>query len=655
MTLPRWSARGALALAAVASALCLGGAGVARAAAPGALDPSFGSGGVTSIANAQLFGVAAEPNGEVVAAGETNGSAFVDKLTTAGQPDPSFGSGGIALGPAGVARAVALQSNGQVVMAGTSGGMFAMRLNTNGTADTSFGSGGVAQAFTASSGAANAVGVAPNGNVVIAGSVNPINTQIAVAEFNPNGTPDTSFGSGGSEVLNLGLPYAAAQGLAIQPDGQIVLVGYVQGSPNYDFYNGFVIRLNTNGRVDTSFAGTGVVQVHLANSGYDSLNAVTLQNNGQIVAAGSDVGGPYAMFVRLNSDGSYDTSFGTGGIATLSSGTFTSEPYGAYGVGIGGGGAIIGAGAADFNGAKTAGVWATTAAGAPQPGFGTDGLVQQQFPTEACALAIAPDGSLLIVGQTANPLYQGDPCTGQGGPNAFVARLGGFGPPPAPTPPVAPAPVVSTGAASAVSESTAAVSATVDPEGAAATYQFQYGTSTAYGSSSASTSLASGSAAAPVTAKLKHLKAATKYHYRVVATNPTGTSYGADGTFTTQHALKAKLQARPSVVTRSQATGRAGLVLKVKCSHSCVAAGSVRVSKATAGRLRLAPHHRTLYGGQTKRSHAGVAVVHLRLNKTGKQALRHHRSFTATLTITAKPVNGGPGSRSWTKTIRFRA
>ncbi|MFZ0384064.1 MAG: hypothetical protein WAL22_00225, partial [Solirubrobacteraceae bacterium] len=649
----------------VAVASSLGGAGVARAAAPGALDPGFGSGGITTIANAQLFGVAAEPNGEVVAAGETNGAVFVDKLTAAGQPDPSFGSGGIALGPAGVARAVALQSNGQIVEAGTSGGMFAMRLNPNGAADPSFGSGGIARAFTASSGAANAVAVAPNGNIVVAGSVNPVNTQIAVAEFNPNGTPDTAFGSGGSEVLNFGLPYAAAQGLGIQPDGKIVLVGYEQGSPNYGFYNGLVIRLNTNGALDTSFNGSGVVSVHLPNSGYDSLNAVTLQNDGKIVAAGSDVGGPYAVFVRLNTNGSYDTGFGTNGIATLSSGTFTEYPYGAYGVGIGGGGAIIGAGAADVNSSKHAGLWATTAAGAPDSSFGTGGIVDTQPQSEACALAIAPDGSVLVVGQSTNPQYQGNPCAGQGGPNAFVARYGGLGPPPAltppvppptpPTPPTAKAPIVSTGRAGAVSESTARVSATVDPKGAAATYQFQYGTSTAYGSSTPSASLVSGTAVTPVTVKLKRLKAATTYHYRVIATNPAGTSYGADGTFTTQRALKAKLTAWPAVVTRAQATGRAGLVLKVKCSHSCVVAGFVSVSKTIAGRLRLSQHHRTLYRGSTTRQRGGVAAVHLRSTAAGKQALRRHRSFKATLTISARPVNGGPGSHTWRKLIRLRA
>ena len=252
--------------------------------------------------------------------------------------------------------------------------MFVMRLNANGTADTSFGSGGVARAF-GGSGAANAIGIQPDGRIVVAGSVNPIDTRIAVARFNSNGSLDTSFGSGGTEVLSIfGLPYEAAQGLTVQPDGKIVLVGYEQGSPFYAFYNGLVIRLGCNGALDPSFNGSGVVSYHKAGSGYDTLNAVTLQNDGKIVAAGADVGGPYATFLRLNANGSDDSTFGSSGEAALSSGTATSRPFGAYGVGIGGGGRVVGAGAAALNGTDLrAGLWAATSGGAAEPTFGNGG------------------------------------------------------------------------------------------------------------------------------------------------------------------------------------------------------------------------------------------------------------------------------------------
>jgi hypothetical protein len=97
------------------------------------------------------------------------------------------------------------------------------------------------------------------------------------------------------------------------------------------------------------------------------------------------------------------------------------------------------------------------------------------------------------------------------------------------------APVVSTGAASAVTSTTATLNGTVNPEGEATTYQFQYGTSTGYGSLTPASpaSAGSGSSAVNESAALSGLTAGTTYDYRLVATNATGTTDGANQTFTT--------------------------------------------------------------------------------------------------------------------------
>jgi hypothetical protein len=101
-------------------------------------------------------------------------------------------------------------------------------------------------------------------------------------------------------------------------------------------------------------------------------------------------------------------------------------------------------------------------------------------------------------------------------------------------PPAQVAPTAVTGAASGVSRSSATVSGTVNPGGQPTTYRFQYGTSTAYPSSTAGASAGSGTAAVPVAATLTGLQRGTTYHYRLVATNGSGSSYGADQTFKTQ-------------------------------------------------------------------------------------------------------------------------
>jgi len=98
---------------------------------------------------------------------------------------------------------------------------------------------------------------------------------------------------------------------------------------------------------------------------------------------------------------------------------------------------------------------------------------------------------------------------------------------------LAAAPTASTGDASALTDTQATVAGTVNPRGELTSYAFQYGTTTAYGQQTALTSAGSGTADVPVRADLAGLTAGTTYHYRVIATNASGTTVGADRTFRT--------------------------------------------------------------------------------------------------------------------------
>jgi hypothetical protein len=114
------------------------------------------------------------------------------------------------------------------------------------------------------------------------------------------------------------------------------------------------------------------------------------------------------------------------------------------------------------------------------------------------------------------------------------------------TPPV-PAPVAVTGSVVEVSRSTASVTGTVDPVGWDTTYHFEYGTSTAYGSSWPTVDVDMGALTGfqPVRIELQNLQPGTTYHYRLVATNPGGTSYGTDQTFTTGEYPVSVIQPNP--------------------------------------------------------------------------------------------------------------
>jgi plastocyanin len=95
------------------------------------------------------------------------------------------------------------------------------------------------------------------------------------------------------------------------------------------------------------------------------------------------------------------------------------------------------------------------------------------------------------------------------------------------------APVVSTGSAGAVSETEATLNGTVNPSEQATTYRFEYGTTTAYGQKTTEESAGSGSSPVDKSAPVSGLAPSTTYHFRLVAKNATGTSFGLDRTFTT--------------------------------------------------------------------------------------------------------------------------
>ena len=94
-------------------------------------------------------------------------------------------------------------------------------------------------------------------------------------------------------------------------------------------------------------------------------------------------------------------------------------------------------------------------------------------------------------------------------------------------------PVVITNPATNIATNTATLNGSVDPHGLTTTVYFQYGTTTSYGHTSASQSK-TGNVYQNVSANISGLTALTTYHFRIVGTNNGGTTYGSDGTFTTQ-------------------------------------------------------------------------------------------------------------------------
>src|SRR3954471_18043561 len=98
---------------------------------------------------------------------------------------------------------------------------------------------------------------------------------------------------------------------------------------------------------------------------------------------------------------------------------------------------------------------------------------------------------------------------------------------------LAAAPTATTGAAKKVTSTTATVNGSVNSGKEQTTYHFEYGTTTSYGSATPDKGVGKGNKTSNVSADLASLAPSTTYHYRLVASNASGTVPGADMTFTT--------------------------------------------------------------------------------------------------------------------------
>jgi uncharacterized delta-60 repeat protein len=309
---------------------------VARYEPNGTLDPSFGTGGKVETAfggiAASAWGVAIQADGKIVAAGRTydgtNTDFAVARYDADGTLDPSFGNGGKVTtnfqNTNNGAYAVTIQPDGKIVVAGQSGigspSVFAVaRYNADGTPDTTFdGNGRVTINFGGTDDGALGVALQPDGKIVLAGKAVGINYDFGIARLNPDGALDTTFNGTGWERTDFGGTLDVARSVAIQSDGKIVLAGFTQPGGRTDFA---LARYDSNGSLDGSFNGTGRVVTSIGPTD-DEANNVAVQPDGKIIAIGQSSNGSNYDFAlaRYNADGTLDPMFGNDGTQTTAIG-----------------------------------------------------------------------------------------------------------------------------------------------------------------------------------------------------------------------------------------------------------------------------------------------------------------------------------------------
>lgn len=308
------------------------------AASPGALDPSFGKGGkVFTTNNGFVFSGSGtvQPDGKII---------VVTDLNSDGTAEDDF---------------------------------LIIRYNSNGTLDTTFGGDGKVTAdFGGGRDEARGVAVQPDGKIVVVGDgSNQISQFCALARYLPNGALDTTFSGDGKFLVDVSSTsfFEFLRSVAIQSDGKIVAAGSANISSNQDF---LLLRLTVAGTLDTTFSSDGIATAGLGGS--DEARDVAIQPDSKIVAGGSGTSSGFSNVksaaARYNANGSLDTSFDTDGKFLFNVSAITGSNF-AVAVAIESGGKIILAGIVIVTGDRKPLVLRLNANGSLDTSFGNGGIV----------------------------------------------------------------------------------------------------------------------------------------------------------------------------------------------------------------------------------------------------------------------------------------
>ena len=367
-------------------------------------------------------------------------------LLSAGDLDPTFGSGGKVLLPDHSGsiyykvNATAVQSDDKILLAGFAGSdlnhpstFFLERVNSDGSVDTSFGTSGVVTTSLPGVAFANSVIVQSNGEIVLGGTDEPDGTpataQFALARYDGNGTLDTSFGTGGQVLSRVPGVTQLSASLALDPaTGQIVAAGTgtyqdpahpsdsTYSAPLFDF-----ARYNATGTLDTTLNGTGYVYRELRGPGYDvnyfNTDALAVQGDGKILI-GAHFQEDLAVW-RFDVNGTLDTTFGLGGMATTPFHYFdANDDYDDASVSemlVQPNGQVLLAGPRDSGGGDDR-TWVLSrlnSDGSVDASFGTGGIVVPDIRStdpnglaEPGGLALQSDGKIVVGG--VDPQYVGN-------------------------------------------------------------------------------------------------------------------------------------------------------------------------------------------------------------------------------------------------------
>ena len=393
---------------------------LARYNPDGSLDSLFGAGGLAVVPareSAAINALALQGDGKVLAAGRVGSLMAVARFTADGALDTTFAGDGVVTSGRlpGAANDVVLQSDGRIVVAAD--GFNVLRLLPDGQFDPSFGNGdGIADANFGVQGRSAATGVRvlgdgkvlASGRALVQDGASAFNA-VALVRFNPDGSLDTAFGTGGKVVTQVSTAsQTSVEDMTLAPDGDVVVAGRTGPLPAV-WNDGFVVRYDASGALDASFDGDGRLIVPST-----PFVAVEVQSGGQVLAGAVPrqlVGHVALEIYGYLPNGATDPSFG-GGDGRASAFVFPSFNTTLADIDLADDGRIVAAGTrgGDFALARF------TASGLADATFGGgDGELTTNFPARVplagTAMTRDDQGRLYVAGYRGDATNRADAYT----------------------------------------------------------------------------------------------------------------------------------------------------------------------------------------------------------------------------------------------------
>lgn len=285
------------------------------------LDTTYNTTGIVTLNLAgttedRIAGMVLDSSGRVVFCGSVkNGSNYefvVGRLTTAGAWDTTFNTTGynvVSFGTTDQAFSLAIQSDGKIVVGGgtTTGGLedYAIcRLNTDGTLDSSFGTGGKVTLDLGTAGdECRKILIQSDGKILAIGWTA---TQFSIVRLTTAGALDTTYNGTGKQFVSFYGVQDWAWGGGIDPNGKCVAVGYTHQPSTFNSPSlACMCRLNTDGSLDTTFGTGGKVIANFGSNGNDQFNDIRWDRRGNLLLAGWAANWK-ALIARYRPDGTLD-------------------------------------------------------------------------------------------------------------------------------------------------------------------------------------------------------------------------------------------------------------------------------------------------------------------------------------------------------------